>query len=162
MFFFTSNAAFLGFKFYVQSLCDEQNQDIIELAHSDTAISVPCFNKPVPTKVFPVVMRSPELLDFVMTSARELRKVKAFMVNTFLEIETYAIESMSGDVSIPPVYPVGPILNLEGALGDDKQPVDNDDVIGWLDNQPNSSVVFLCFGSMGSFNEIQVKEIARV
>nr|XP_043630738.1 anthocyanidin 3-O-glucosyltransferase 2-like [Erigeron canadensis] len=158
--FFTSNAAFLGFKLYTQTLCDEQNQDIIELAHSDTTISVPCFIKPVPTKVFPVVMRSTELLDFVMRSARELRKVKAFMVNTFLEIETHAIKSLSDGVSIPPVYPVGPILNLKGASGDDK-PFENDDVIRWLDNQPNSSVVFLCFGSMGSFDEIQVKEIAR-
>ncbi|KAK4342404.1 hypothetical protein RND71_038220 [Anisodus tanguticus] len=31
----------------------------------------------------------------------------------------------------------------------------------WLDEQPNSSVVFLCFGSMGSFEEDQVKEIAN-
>ncbi|GJY37527.1 UDP-glycosyltransferase 71E1 [Tanacetum coccineum] len=30
----------------------------------------------------------------------------------------------------------------------------------WLNDQPDSSVVFLCFGSMGSFNEKQVKEIA--
>ncbi|XP_031278140.1 UDP-glycosyltransferase 71A15-like isoform X2 [Pistacia vera] len=30
----------------------------------------------------------------------------------------------------------------------------------WLDDQPPSSVVFLCFGSMGSFDEDQVKEIA--
>ncbi|GKB29485.1 hypothetical protein Tco_0868886 [Tanacetum coccineum] len=27
----------------------------------------------------------------------------------------------------------------------------------WLNDQPDSSVVFLCFGSMGSFNEKQVK-----
>ncbi|XP_010272750.1 PREDICTED: UDP-glycosyltransferase 71A15-like [Nelumbo nucifera] len=30
----------------------------------------------------------------------------------------------------------------------------------WLDNQPSSSVVFLCFGSLGAFNEAQMKEIA--
>ncbi|KAJ0027912.1 hypothetical protein Pint_36707 [Pistacia integerrima] len=30
----------------------------------------------------------------------------------------------------------------------------------WLDDQPRSSVVFLCFGSTGSFDEDQVKEIA--
>ncbi|KAI3518833.1 hypothetical protein L1887_07666 [Cichorium endivia] len=32
--------------------------------------------------------------------------------------------------------------------------------IGWLDRQPSSSVVFLCFGSMGSLTPDQVKEIA--
>ena len=30
----------------------------------------------------------------------------------------------------------------------------------WLDEQPESSVVFLCFGSAGSFTELQVKEMA--
>ncbi|KAF2319836.1 hypothetical protein GH714_019529 [Hevea brasiliensis] len=30
----------------------------------------------------------------------------------------------------------------------------------WLDDQPVASVVFLCFGSMGSFGEDQLKEIA--
>ncbi|MFS7924704.1 putative anthocyanidin 3-O-glucosyltransferase [Helianthus anomalus] len=79
------------------------------------------------------------------------------MVNTFLELETHAVESLSGDISVPTVYPVGPILNLEGSSG---KPSD-DDVIRWLDSQPPSSVVLLCFGSMGSFDEVQVKEIAR-
>ncbi|KAJ4705642.1 Glycosyltransferase [Melia azedarach] len=35
------------------------------------------------------------------------------------------------------------------------------EIVTWLDDQPESSVVFLCFGSMGSFGEDQVKEIAR-
>jgi hypothetical protein len=30
----------------------------------------------------------------------------------------------------------------------------------WLDDQPEKSVVFLCFGSIGRFREAQVKEIA--
>ncbi|CAN1249959.1 UDP-glycosyltransferase 71A15 [Linum perenne] len=34
------------------------------------------------------------------------------------------------------------------------------DVIQWLDDKPESSVVFLCFGSMGAFGVEQVKEIA--
>ncbi|KAK8569860.1 hypothetical protein V6N13_002572 [Hibiscus sabdariffa] len=35
-----------------------------------------------------------------------------------------------------------------------------DAVMQWLDEQPHFSVVFLCFGSMGSFGADQVKEIA--
>ncbi|XP_031286968.1 anthocyanidin 3-O-glucosyltransferase 6-like [Pistacia vera] len=34
------------------------------------------------------------------------------------------------------------------------------EIMEWLDDQWPSSVVFLCFGSMGSFDEDQVKEIA--
>ncbi|KAL0008659.1 hypothetical protein SO802_010161 [Lithocarpus litseifolius] len=35
------------------------------------------------------------------------------------------------------------------------------DIMKWLDDQPQSSVVFLCFGSRGGFGDNQVKEIAK-
>ncbi|XVF71118.1 hypothetical protein PTKIN_Ptkin12aG0009800 [Pterospermum kingtungense] len=53
---------------------------------------------------------------------------------------------------------VGPILNLESATEIDQ---DYDTIMEWLDKQPPSSVVFLCFGSNGSFGVDQVIEIAR-
>ncbi|KAF5816571.1 putative flavonol 3-O-glucosyltransferase [Helianthus annuus] len=158
--FFTSNASFLGFKFFIQTFNDEQNQDVVELGHSDTEITVPTFVKPMPTKVFPTVFQTRETVDIVLSAVRRMRDVKAIIVNSFLEVETHAIESLSADNTIPPVYPVGPILNLEGGTGGGGKPLD-DDVIKWLDNQPPSSVIFLCFGSMGNFDEVQVKEIAR-
>ncbi|KAJ0594811.1 putative UDP-glucuronosyl/UDP-glucosyltransferase, UDP-glycosyltransferase family [Helianthus annuus] len=139
---------------------DEQNQDVVELGHSDTEITVPTFVKPMPTKVFPTVFQTRETVDIVLSAVRRMRDVKAIIVNSFLEVETHAIESLSADNTIPPVYPVGPILNLEGGTGGGGKPLD-DDVIKWLDNQPPSSVIFLCFGSMGNFDEVQVKEIAR-
>ncbi|KAK1418867.1 hypothetical protein QVD17_28015 [Tagetes erecta] len=158
--FFTSNAAVLGFNMYIQTLSDEMNKDyVIELSHSDTVLSVPTFVKPLPTKLFWNLVQIREGLDFVLESIRKYRGVKAIMVNTFLELETFAIETMFADTSIPPVYPVGPILNLEGGSHVEK-PLD-DDLIKWLDSQPHSSVVFLCFGSLGFFDESQVKEIAR-
>ncbi|KAJ8543406.1 hypothetical protein K7X08_005929 [Anisodus acutangulus] len=54
----------------------------------------------------------------------------------------------------PTVYPVRPLLNLNNSLGDKE-------IIKWLDAQTPYSVVFLCFGTSGSFNEEQVKEIAN-
>ncbi|MFS7926126.1 putative UDP-glucuronosyl/UDP-glucosyltransferase [Helianthus anomalus] len=123
-------------------------------------ISVLSFVKPVPTKVFWSLVKTREGLDSVQRLAKKLGEANGIIVNTFLDLETHAIESLlSADISIPPVFPVGPILNLEGGSGGGK-PFD-DDVIRWLDSQPPSSVVFLCFGSMGSFDEAQVKEIAR-
>uniref|UniRef100_A0A251SYB6 Putative anthocyanidin 3-O-glucosyltransferase 1 n=1 Tax=Helianthus annuus TaxID=4232 RepID=A0A251SYB6_HELAN len=157
--FFTSSAAFLGFTLFIKLLCDDLNRDVVELSNSDTEISVPSFVKPVPTKVFWSLVKTREGLDSVQRLAKKLGEAKGIIVNTFLDLETHAIESLSADISIPPVYPVGPILNLEGGSGGGK-PFD-DDVIRWLDSQPPSSVVFLCFGSMGSFDEAQVKEIAR-
>ncbi|KAJ6967720.1 anthocyanidin 3-O-glucosyltransferase 6-like [Populus alba x Populus x berolinensis] len=57
------------------------------------------------------------------------------------KVESHAINSFSNG-NTPPMCPEGPIL---------KQ---------WLDDQPLSSVVYICFGSMGSFGVDQVKEIA--
>ncbi|KAL7609894.1 hypothetical protein Lser_V15G13950 [Lactuca serriola] len=156
--FFPSNAGFLGFKLYIQTLCDDHNEDIVKLSNSDSTISIPSFMNPVPTKVFPGVVQTPEGLDFILRSARKLREARAIIVNTFMELETHAIESLLEDNTIPPVYPVGPILNLESIA---KKGSGNDDIITWLDTQPPSSVVVLCFGSMGSFDEVQVKEIAH-
>ncbi|KAL4567452.1 hypothetical protein LXL04_023036 [Taraxacum kok-saghyz] len=153
--FFTSNAAFLGFKVYIETLL-VQNQDVIALSNSNGEMVIPTFMKPVPTNVFPGVYQIQEGLDFLMHSVRKLKQVKAIMVNTFMELETHAVKSLSSDSTLPPVYPVGPILNLDGVAGK----TDKSDVINWLDGQPTSSVVFLCFGSMGCFTEVQVKEIA--
>uniref|UniRef100_A0A803MCN9 Uncharacterized protein n=1 Tax=Chenopodium quinoa TaxID=63459 RepID=A0A803MCN9_CHEQI len=55
--------------------------------------------------------------------------------------------------------PVGPILSLDGRSQHEVQ--DQDLVMEWLDEQPLSSVVFLCFGSMGGFDVDQVTEIAN-
>ncbi|KAF5797506.1 putative flavonol 3-O-glucosyltransferase [Helianthus annuus] len=119
--YFTSNAAFLGFKLHFEMLFVDQKQDLIELANSEDEIVIPTFVNPVPMK-----------------------------------LETHAINSFSG-TNFPPVYPVGPILNLDGIGG---KP-DDTDVFRWLQSLPPSSVVLLCFGSMGGFDEAQAKEIAR-
>ncbi|KAM1767997.1 hypothetical protein ACFX12_046020 [Malus domestica] len=72
-----------------------------------------------------------------------------------MELESHALHYLDSGDKIPPVYPVGPLLNLKSS---DEDKVS--DVLRWLDDQPPFSVVFLCFGSMGSFGEAQVKEIA--
>ncbi|KAJ0945807.1 putative flavonol 3-O-glucosyltransferase [Helianthus annuus] len=154
--FFTSTAAYLGFNLYIETACVSQNQEVIELINSEGEIVLPSFVNPVPTKVVRAVSQIDEGLDFLIYSFRQLRKAKGIMVNTFLELETHAMKSFP-DTNFPPVYPVGPVLNLDGVAGK----AEDKDVIRWLDDQPPSSVVVLCFGSMGSFNEVQVKEIAR-
>ncbi|KAK9059039.1 hypothetical protein SSX86_021658 [Deinandra increscens subsp. villosa] len=154
--FFTSSAAFLGFNMYVETLCLDRNQDhVIDMSKSEGEMVVPSFVNPMPMKVFPTAYYIHNQLDFLISSFPKVREAKGIMVNTFLELETHAIMSFS-NTNFPPVYPVGPVLNLDGVTGK----VDDKDVFKWLDVQPPSSVVVLCFGSMGSFNEVQVKEIA--
>ncbi|XP_039015942.1 anthocyanidin 3-O-glucosyltransferase 2-like [Hibiscus syriacus] len=85
-------------------------------------------------------------------------EVKGILINTFSELESHAVDSLSnGKLQVLPIYHVGPILNLEGSGNVNHN---YDTIMQWLDEQPPSSVVFVCFGSMVSFGMDQVKEIA--
>ena len=158
--FYTSSAAFLGFKFHLQFLHDYEDLDFNEFKDSDAELEVPSFANSVPVKVFPSVMFDKEGggTEMFLYNTRRFRQVKGIMVNTFVELESHAIQSFSGS-TIPPVYPVGPVLNTQGGSVGGRQ--DATAVMSWLDDQPPSSVVFLCFGSMGGFGGDQVKEIAH-
>ncbi|KAL6328638.1 hypothetical protein AAG906_003323 [Vitis piasezkii] len=130
--FFTSSAAFLGFLLHLQFLHDYEGLDINEFKDSDAELEVPSFanSESGGTEMF-------------LYHTRRFRQVKGILVNTFIELESHAIQSLSCS-TVPVVYPVGPILNTR--MGSDGPP---------------SSVVFLCFGSMGSFGADQIKEIAH-
>ncbi|CAN1243055.1 UDP-glycosyltransferase 71A16 [Linum perenne] len=82
---------------------------------------------------------------------RDFRKTKGILVNTVKELEPHATDTLSRG-EYPKVYPKS---------GTWASSASHDDVIGWLDKQPESSVVFLCFGSLGAFCGEQVKEIAH-
>lgn len=162
--FFSSNACFLSLMLHLQSLRDEHNMDTTEFKDSDAELVVPSFVNPVPARVLPNVVLNKEGAKSILDCARRWRETKGIIVNTFMEIESYAIHSFTDAKNTPPVYPVGPLLNLKGndnhvgkgGLGDQSC-----HIMKWLDDQPPSSVVFLCFGSMGSLDEKQVKEIAQ-
>lgn len=156
--YFTSSASSLGLMFYLQAKHDEEKHDVTELKDSNLEMSIPCYANPVPAKLLPSVLFNKEggsktFIDL----ARRYRESKGIIVNTFQELESRGVEYLlSSYADIPPVFPVGPILNLKNTMNDSK----TTEIMTWLNDQPESSVVFLCFGSMGSFGEEQVKEIA--
>ncbi|VVA27826.1 PREDICTED: anthocyanidin 3-O-glucosyltransferase [Prunus dulcis] len=152
--FFTSSAACLGLLFHLQTLRDEHGKDVAEFAHSDSDLVVPSFVNPLPASVLPGKLLDKESAESFLNYARRFRETKGILVNTFWELESHALHSISYGKN-PPVYPVGPLLNIKSS-DDDKVW----DILSWLHDQPPLSVVFLCFGSMGSFGEAQVKEIA--
>ncbi|KAE8730525.1 hypothetical protein F3Y22_tig00002919pilonHSYRG00123 [Hibiscus syriacus] len=157
---FSSGAGALGFAFYIQALHDEQNDEFLKFKDSETEFTIPSYINPVSTNFFPSMMSRPELVNFfILNMARGLREVKGILINTFSELESHAVDSLSnGKHQIPPIYPVGPILDLADPSGTHQN---YDTILQWLDEQPHSSVVFLCFGSMGSFSLEQVTEIAH-
>ncbi|KAE8731626.1 hypothetical protein F3Y22_tig00002793pilonHSYRG00134 [Hibiscus syriacus] len=66
----------------------------------------------------------------------------------------------SGMPKNPPTYPVQPVNHLNSLPHVELDQVQRDRIMKWLDSQLESSVVYLCFGSMGSHGPPQVKEIA--
>ncbi|KAJ4828994.1 hypothetical protein Tsubulata_931724 [Turnera subulata] len=159
--FFASGAAALGLFFYMQDLHDEQGIDIAQFENSDAELAVPSLVNPVPASALPSSFFQKDMLQVLLTLTRKFRETKGIIVNTFSELEPYALKSLA-DGRIPPVFPVGPILNLKGNGQDglNNNSSKFKEIMQWLDDQPPSSVVFLCFGSMGSFDVEQVKEIA--
>nr|XP_016493636.1 PREDICTED: anthocyanidin 3-O-glucosyltransferase 2-like [Nicotiana tabacum] len=151
--FFTSSAAFLGLMFYAQALKDDHDRDISDFKDSDTLLPVSTYLNPLPAKVLPSAMLDKDgRLRLPLSTARMIRQAKGIIVNTFLELEPHPINSLGNEDGVPSLYPVGPIINLN------QEP--DDSINNWLDEQPDSSVLFLCFGSYGSFDEEQLKEIA--
>ncbi|XP_047334666.1 anthocyanidin 3-O-glucosyltransferase 2-like [Impatiens glandulifera] len=154
--YFPCNAASLGQMYHMKALRDEHGTDGSEFMNSDVLLDIPFFSHPYPAKVLPTVS-----IDEALGSTTFLNLTKKFnesngiVINTFAELESRAIRVISEIEKFPPVYSVGPILNHEKSVGEE-----HDEIMRWLDGQPPSSVVYLCFGSMGTFGEAQVKEIA--
>ncbi|THU74583.1 hypothetical protein C4D60_Mb04t34920 [Musa balbisiana] len=111
----------------------------------------------------PLTKRENRNYDWFVYHGRRFLEVKGIMINTFAELER-GRSKPSRKASVPPgrpvrpLYPIRPILALQedtSRTGGEKHPC-----IRWLDGQPPASMVFLCFGSMGSFGVAQVREIA--
>ncbi|KAM7517927.1 hypothetical protein LguiB_016889 [Lonicera macranthoides] len=154
--FYTCGAAFLGVHLTLLNLSD--SQDVTELIDSVTDLSMPSFKNSVPTKVIPLLATDKEGGSTLYFSSigRKLKQANGILINTFFELESHALKSMVNG-GTPPIYPVGPVLNINNHNHNND---DNVMITRWLDHQPPLSVVLLCFGSMGSFDEDQVKEIA--
>ncbi|KAL0327967.1 UNVERIFIED_CONTAM: putative UDP-glucose flavonoid 3-O-glucosyltransferase 3 [Sesamum calycinum] len=143
---FTSPASFLGAMLHCQTLHDEKNQDVAELRNAESEVPVPSFAKPVPPEVLSLVLVDRHMwLDRFLHYARDYRKAKGIIINSFMELEPHALNSFSvlssayGSKQVPPIYPVGPILNQgpslnshEGASG----------ILKWLDDQPSERKPF--------------------
>lgn len=82
------------------------------------------------------------------------------IVNTFEDLEHISIKAIADglcvvDAPTPPTYYIGPLI----AAGSEAE--NQHFCLSWLEKQPSKSVVFLCFGSRGTFSSPQVKEIAE-
>nr|QHW04707.1 UDP-glycosyltransferase [Glycyrrhiza glabra] len=148
--FFASPASFLGFTLHLPRV------------DSETEFEIPSFKNPLPRTVLPnlVLKAKEDGYSWVSHHAGRYRETKGIVINTLQELEPHALQSLYNDSQLPPVYAIGPVLDLIGPARWDPNPAQYNRIMEWLDTQPQSSVVFLCFGSMGSLEAKQVEEIA--
>ncbi|XP_058744669.1 UDP-glycosyltransferase 71K2-like [Vicia villosa] len=158
--FLTSNVGFLSL---MLSLQNRRIEDIFDDSNLDHQFLIHGFSIPVPFNVLPdAVFNKHGGYVAYYKFAERFRDTKGIIVNTFSELEQYSIDSLSShDEKVPPIYAVGPLLDLKGNPNPNLDQSQHDLILKWLDEQPNKSVVFLCFGSLGvSFAPSQIREIA--
>ena len=154
--FFPSTATFLGFMLHLPIL---DTQLTTELAKLDTDLVIPSFANPVSPSLLPSIALEKEGYSWFLYHGRRYFEATGIIINTVHELEPYALNSVTTS-QVPQIYPIGPILDLVGPSQWHPNQAHDESVMKWLDDQPPSTVVFLSFGSKGSFSESQVREIA--
>ncbi|XVF68395.1 hypothetical protein PTKIN_Ptkin10aG0202300 [Pterospermum kingtungense] len=167
--YFASPVSFLGFMLSFPYL--DAAQFSTEFVDSESGLMVskdpgseliiPGFANPLPPMVLPnrVLYKKQEGYLWFLHHASRYKETKGMVVNTFQELEPYAIDSVS-KWGWPPIYPIGPVIDHVEPAQWHPERDQHDKIMEWLGEQPPSSVVFLCFGSMRSLSGAQLREIA--
>ncbi|XP_073157781.1 anthocyanidin 3-O-glucosyltransferase 2-like [Henckelia pumila] len=155
---FTCGAAVLGLMLHFQRLNDEFGFEYAAARYegSDSELSISTYVNPYPASVLPSSVLEKD--GVLLKNFKRFWDCKGIVINTFLELESHAVESLLADESFPRIYPIGPMIQEPN--GEEEQGKGGREILEWLDQQPDSSVVYLCFGTNGCFEREQVKEIA--
>ncbi|KAG7568522.1 UDP-glucuronosyl/UDP-glucosyltransferase [Arabidopsis thaliana x Arabidopsis arenosa] len=157
--FLTCSASFLGMMKYLPERHRKIKPEFNRSSGEET-IPLPGFVNSVPVKVLPPGLFTRESYEAWVEMAERFPEAKGILVNSFESLERNAFDYFDHRPdNYPPVYPIGPIL-----CSNDRPNLDlseRDRILRWLDDQPESSVVFFCFGSLKSLAASQIKEIAQ-
>ncbi|CAL4975229.1 unnamed protein product [Urochloa decumbens] len=109
--------------------------------------------------VDPLQDRADPAYHFLVDLAKRYLLADGFIVNTFDAMEHEAIaafETLSRDGVYPPAYAVGPFARTCSSGGQKAE----HRCLRWLDEQPDRSVLYVCFGSGGTLSTEQMAELA--
>ncbi|CAN1254287.1 Hydroquinone glucosyltransferase [Linum perenne] len=82
------------------------------------------------------------------------------LINSFIDLESEIFKAYRTG-SGPAVYPIGPVPRLETDEELAKLSNESIECLKWLDKQPESSVLFISFGSGGKQSQAQFNELAH-
>ncbi|KAL5978589.1 hypothetical protein ACLOJK_029706 [Asimina triloba] len=152
--YFTSGASLLALMLHLPTLHDEIKS---EFSEHQGEIQVPGM-LPLSPDVMPTPLESRKADGYAwfMYHAKRFREARGIIVNTFGELEPDLLEAITSGRRSPAIYPVGPVLGLP----EQSRPESSSSLMGWLDQQPDGSVVFLCFGSLNALSSPQIGEMA--
>ncbi|KAM1885572.1 hypothetical protein ACFX15_037684 [Malus domestica] len=107
----------------------------------------------------PVQDRSNEAYAAVLHTSKKLLLAAGVLVNSSLDLEPDVFKALKKGRAqgFPPVYPIGPIINLnptDGGINGQHE------CLRWLDKQLRGSVLFVAFGSGGTLSLEQIQEFA--
>ncbi|KAI4303408.1 hypothetical protein MLD38_039043 [Melastoma candidum] len=108
----------------------------------------------------PVQDRKDEAYRWVLHHTKRYPLAQGILENSFEELEPGPLKYLLGDnPSLPPVYPVGPLVNMEPPSSADNGK--SSECLKWLDEQPHGSVLYVSFGSGGTLSTEQMDELAH-
>lgn len=154
--FFCSDAAFYGLTVY---LSEREDGGQPKFREDDLDYTIPSYANPVPYRVLPLVHRDRAYETFGALG-RKYKESNGVIINTFSELESHAVNTLVARDDLPSIFTVGPLIDHKGRGLSGSEAAKRDEIMKWLDDQQENSVVFLCFGSQGALREEQLKEIA--
>ncbi|CAK7337746.1 unnamed protein product [Dovyalis caffra] len=117
--------------------------------------------KDLPSFILPSC--SPTIQKLVSNFIQNLDQVKWVLGNSFNELEEEVVKSIA---SLHPICPIGPLVSSlllgqeESINGSVDMWIPEYSCIEWLDKKPPSSVIYISFGSVLSYSQKQIDNIA--
>ncbi|KAL9265439.1 UDP-glycosyltransferase 88F3-like protein [Drosera capensis] len=163
-YFFTSGAVALVVYLYMPTIHRQMVETKSFKDMTDAVLKFPGL-PPIPATYMPepLLNRNDPAYDNMIHFSEQLPKSDGIIVNTFDELEPVAMVAIKGGSCVPgsptpSIYDIGPLIRGSGGDEDGSKP--RHECLRWLDLQPTESVVFMCFGSRGSFEWTQIREMA--
>ncbi|KAL1357891.1 hypothetical protein HN51_009734 [Arachis hypogaea] len=164
-YFFTSGAAMIALYIYFPLIHEQTEKSLkdlkVELRVPGMTAGVRAWEMPEP-----LLDREDPCYEEMVYFCRQLPRSSGIMVNTFRELEVNAVKAIEEGLCFPdqkerpPVYYIGPLI-ADPSDQQHQSGGESKDCLSWLEKQPSKSVVYLCFGSRGSFSVEQLREIAQ-
>ncbi|KAJ0989319.1 hypothetical protein J5N97_007675 [Dioscorea zingiberensis] len=151
--FFTTNCMALCFALHLPQLDAVLTGDFRDIQEPLRVPGCP----PIHVKDLPDVVLDRENTAYVgfLRILRRFVEAKGLIVNSFEELEPEAMKTLRDDENHPHVYTVGPRVRTRST-----ELVDRGECLRWLDEQPIGSVLYVSFGSGGTFTCEQLQELA--